>query len=435
MTRDADILRAGFEEFGRFINPMIAQRATLTGEPFRMVRAHGGVLHDAEGKAYEDFHGTQAFGHRHPAIALAVRQFLESDIPSWYPSRLSPHAGRFARLLCERSGYDNAFFTCTGSDAVEAAMKLARAATRRPRILGLERAYHGCGYGATALMPPGPFRDPFGPHLPGVETLAFGDVAALEQAFEAGGVCVLIVEPIQGEGGVRAVSDDYVQAACALTARHDALLVADEVQTGFGRSGHFLLSAGWPRKPDAAILAKALGGGLVPLSAMLTRREIFERAYGSDVEDGEAHNATFSYNAVAAVAGLAALELLTEELMARVSELGEWFRERLSSALEGLPLFREVRGRGLILGIELASPDHPWLGFEHFGLPSLAEKGRSPIAPLLCHRLYRRGFYCFPCGHDWNVVRLQPRYFIERETLERFTIACREELEFLCGLT
>ena len=427
-----EIQRKGFEEYQRFVNPLIAQRAKLTGEPVRMVRAEDGRLFDADGIAYEDFHGTQQFGHRHPAVTKAVQEFLATDLPNWYPSRVSPQAGRFARRLCERSGfYDTAFFVLSGSDTVEAAIKLARAATKRTRILGLEGAYHGCAMGSTALMARGPFRDPFGPHVPDVESLPFGDVDALARAFAAGNVAGVIVEPIQGEGGVRALPEAYLAALCELTEKHGALLVADEVQTGLGRTGRFLRSETWPRRPDAVTLAKALGGGLVPASALLCKRAWWERAYGADFEDGESHNSTFSYHALGAVAGLAALELLTDELMARVTRVGAAFRRELHAALDGNPLYLETRGEGLMMGVALKQPDHPWLSFEHFGFSGLAAEGRASIAPILCGRVYRRGFYCFSCGHDWSVFRLQPRFTIPEETAPAFAKVVREELDRL----
>ena len=430
-----DVMRRGFAEFGQYVNPLIHERVRLATEPYRLVQARDGALVDDEGRVYEDFHGTQAFGHRNPAVAAAIVEYLQSDVPSWYPSRLNPLSGRLARRLAERTGYDSVSFAFSGSDGVEAAFKLARAATGRPRVLGLERAYHGCGMGSTALMHPGPFRDPFGPHVPGVAALPMNDVPALERALADGDVAAVIVEPIQGEGGVRPLSSEYVAALCALTEQHGTLLVADEVQTGMGRSGRLLLSAGWPRRPDAAVLAKQLGGGLVPLSTMLTRRALWERAYGRDVEDGEAHNATLSSNGIGAVAGLAALELLTEELLERIRSVGAEFKRELAERLAGSPLFREVRGEGLLLGIELAPIEHPWLSLEAFGMSPLAEKGRSSIAPLLCHRLYGRGFYCFAAGHDWTVVRLQPRFAIDPATLSRFAVAFREELDYLESLS
>jgi len=430
----ADLLRHGFDEYRRFINPLVSQRANLVGEPVRVVRAEGGSLRGPQDEVVEDFHGTQFFGHRHPAITAAAQEYLASDAPSWYPSRVNPFAGRFARRLCERTGhYDVCFFGMSGADAVEAALKLARGVTGRPRLLGLTGAYHGCTLGALALMAEGYLRDAFGPHLPGVEAVPFGDVEALERALAPGDVAAVVVEPIQGEGGVRELPAPFVAALCELTERHGTLLVADEVQTGLGRTGRgFLASAAWPRRPDAVILAKQLGGGLVPTSAMLSRRELFLKAYGSDFARGESHNVTLGCNALAAVTGLATLELLTDELMAAVAEKGARFKARLTEAVEGCPLVREVRGAGLMLGIALRDSEHPWLSFEHMGFKELG--GKSLMSPLLCHRLYRRGFFCFTCGHDWTIFRLQPRYDCPDATLDAFADACREELDYLCQL-
>lgn len=426
------ILRSGLDEFRTYVNPLIALRATLLGEPVNICGAREGMLLDDEGRLIEDFHGTQAFGHRNPAITAALRDYLDSDAPSWYPSRVNPFAGRLGRRLFERSGYDNAFFGMSGSDATEAAMKLGRAATGRSRILSLQGAYHGTTFGSCALMNPGPFRDPFAPHLPDVEGLPFADLDALCRALRNDDVAAVIVEPIQLEGGVRILPDEYVNALCTLTAEHGTLLIADEVQTGMGRTGRFLRSATWPRRPDVVLLAKTLGGGLVPCSAMLTQRAIFERAYGRDFASCEAHNTTFSGNAPSCVAALAALELLDDALITRVHDVGARFRKALREMLSDNPLIRDVRGAGLIIGIELAPIDHPWLSFEHLGLPQMA--AQPTVGVLLCHRLYRRGFYCFVCGHDWSTLRLQPRYTIPETQLDAFAGALREELEYVQNL-
>ncbi|MEO7327361.1 MAG: aspartate aminotransferase family protein, partial [Minicystis sp.] len=332
--RYADLLRKGFDEYRSFVNPLVAQRASLTGEPMRLVQAREGHLVDAQGRALEDFHGTQAFGHRHPAIAQAIRDYLDSDAPSWFPSRVNPFAGRLARMLSERTGYDNAYFGSTGSDAVEAALKLARALTRRPRILGLTGGYHGCTFGSLSIMGEGYLRDPFGPHLPGASSVPFGDIDALSAALAGGDVAAVVVEPIQGEGGVRELPAPFVEALCELTARHQTLLVADEVQTALGRTGlGFLASSRWPRRPDVVLLAKHLGGGLAPISAMLTRRDLFLQAYGDHFASGESHNSTLSATALSCVAAIAAIELLDEATIARVARLGERLREGMTQAL------------------------------------------------------------------------------------------------------
>ena len=276
-----EVLHKGWDEFAEYVNPLIAQRASLAGEPVRLRRAPSGALLDADGRELEDLHGTQMLGHRNPVVAEAVTRFLASDAANWYPSRVNPFAGRLARRLCERTGYSNAYFGMSGSDAVEAAVKLARAATGRPRVLALAGAYHGCGLGSTALMTPGPFRDVFGPHLPGAETLPFGDTDALARAFAGGGVAAVVVEPVQGEGGVRPLPPDYVQALCELSARHDAVLVADEVQTGLGRIGRAATHRHLAAAAGRRVAGQGAGRGLLPISAMLTDRQLFERAYGA----------------------------------------------------------------------------------------------------------------------------------------------------------
>ncbi|MDH5490511.1 MAG: aminotransferase class III-fold pyridoxal phosphate-dependent enzyme [Myxococcales bacterium] len=424
------LLRVGYEEYRRFVNPIIAERARLAGEPLRVERVADGSPILSDGRRIEDMHGIQAFGQRNPEVNEALLEYLHSDRPSWFPSRVNPYAGRLAAILAARTGYDNAFFPCTGTGAVEAALKLSRALTRRPRILSIQGAYHGCTFGSCALMSPGIFRDAFGPHLPGVSALPFDDPAALEEALASGDVAALVLEPIQGEGGVRPLSEAFIEAACTLSEAHGTLLIADEIQTGLGRTGRGLLhSASWSRRPDIVLLGKALGGGLVPISAMLTRAALFERAYGRDFAVAESHNTSFAGNALGCIAALRTLELVDEDLLAGNRRKGEQLRRALEARLSTNPLFDHVRGEGMMLGLVLEPIDHPWLSFEHFGYPSL--EGRSLVAPLLCRRLYARGFFTFPCGHDWGVVRIQPRYGIEEEALERFVDACAEELEQL----
>ncbi len=437
------MLRDGYEAYRRYVNPLIALRAELLSEPTRVSAARAGQLVEPRG-IVEDFHGTQSFGHRHPHVAKAVTEFLATDSPNWFPCRINPYAGLLAQQLCERANatppappstygpYGNVFFANSGSGAVEAAMKLARAATKKTRVLSLQGAYHGTTMGSCALMTPGMFKDPFGPHVPGAGPIPFDDVDALVAAFREGDVAALVVEPIQLEGGVRALSSSFLEVACELTAKHGALLVADEIQTGLGRTGRFVASAVWPRRPDVLILGKHLGGGLVPISAMVTTDELFHRAYGQHYASAEAHNSTFSGNALVAVAALAALELVTPELMARVKEVGDGFRAKLAKTLARHSLFEEVRGAGLIVGVVLRASDHPWLSFEHFGIDDLADQPTTGV--LMCHRLYKRGFYCFACGHNWRIMRILPRFNIPEAVLDNFVTAIDEEMEFLCNL-
>lgn len=435
-----DELREGWAAYRQFVNPLVALRAELLGEPVKVRAVADGqlVLDDA---TVEDFHGTQTFGHRNPVVTQAVADFLATPQPNWFPARVNPHAGALAKALCERSArtsighrpaYDNVFFAHSGSGAVEAALKMARAATGRPRVLSIDGAYHGTTMGSCALMKPGMFRDPFGPHLPGCGALPFGDVDALAAAIRAGDVAAVIMEPIQLEGGVRTHAPAYVEAACELTARHGTMLVADEIQTGLGRTGRFLASEIWPRRPDGLVLGKHLGGGLMPISAFLTRSELFERAYGGHYASAEAHNSTFSGHALACVAGLAVLDLLTDDAIARVARLGAWLRAQLQARLSRHALFDDLRGEGLLVGIGLHATDHPWLSFEHFGVDGLADQ--PSVGVIVCHRLYKRGFYAFACGHDWRILRILPRFNIPEDVLARFVDVIDAEVGYVSGL-
>jgi acetylornithine/succinyldiaminopimelate/putrescine aminotransferase len=427
------VTRRDWAAYREYVNPMVALRAELLGEPVRIEEVKDGQLIEARG-AVEDFHGTQSFGHRHPAITAALIEFLSSSSPNWYPARVNPYAGALAKALCERAGaYDNVFFANSGSGAVEAALKLGRAATGRPRVLSVDGAYHGTTMGSCALMKPGMFRDPFGPHLPGCEALPFGDVDALARAIRVGDVAALIVEPIQLEGGVRAHPPGYLDAACELTAKYGTLLCADEIQTGLGRTGRFLASQAWVRRPDVVVIGKHLGGGRLPISAMMTRADLFDRAYGRHYASAEAHNTTFGGHALACVAGLATLDLLTDDVIGCNARLGASLRARLRETLSRHALFEDVRGEGLLLGIGLRASDHPWLSFEHFGVDGLGDQ--PSIGVIVCHRLYKRGFYAFACGHDWRILRILPRFNIPEAVLDRFVTTIDEELAYVSGLT
>lgn len=427
-------LLQGYDDFRKFVNPLVSARAEIGEEPYLIVGVREGRLVDAEGREYLDFiagWGTQAFGHRPPKIEAAIRAFLESEAPSFYPSNLSPFAGSLARVLAERTGYDAAFFANGGTEAVEAAIKLARAATGRTRIACLEGAYHGCTFGSVAMMHGGVFRDGFGPHLPGIDALPFSEVQPLLQALEDPHLAAIVVEPIQVESGVRPLSREFLECLCRETAKRGVLLIADEIQTGLGRTGHLLATEGWPRRPDVLTLGKSFGGGLLPHSAMLTRRPIFDRAYGT-LDKAEAHASTFSGNALACVASLAAMACLDEALLDEVRGKGQVLREALNHWVVPSPLVEAIRGEGLLWGIELCQPRHPYFQFDYLGLPELT---RYPaIGMLAVHRLYRAGFLTHVCGHAWQVLRVQPPFTTTSADLVAFARALREALDYLWSL-
>jgi acetylornithine/succinyldiaminopimelate/putrescine aminotransferase len=191
------------------------------------------------------------------------------------------------------------------------------------------------------------------------------------------------------------------------------------------------VSETWPRRPDVVVLGKALGGGYVPLSAMLTQQALMQKAYGT-FESLESHASTFSGNGLGPIAALAFLRNLSGETLIRARDVGEGFRNDLQKAIASCSLVADVRGSGLLVGIELRPSEHPWLTFEYLGIPNLGSK--SAVGLLLCHQLYKAGFITNVCGHDWNVVRVQPSLTISEERLKAFTEAAKQALDYLGAL-
>ena len=248
------------------------------------------------------------------------------------------------------------FFASSGSEGVEAAIKYARARTRRSGLLCAEGAFHGLTCGALSLMGNSFWRDGFEPLLPDVEQVAFGDIEGLEQKLTSKRFAAFIVEPIQAEAGVRVPDPVYLREAQALCRRHGTLLVADEMQTGMYRTGPFLRSHHFGIDPDMIVLAKALSAGLIPSAAVLMSNEIYDSVHDS-LHRAIIHTSTFSENSLAMRPGLATLEVLEEEGPgARAAIAGENLRNRLSSELSGYEMFDQVRGMGVLSGIVLRCP-------------------------------------------------------------------------------
>ncbi|WP_418277153.1 acetylornithine transaminase [Isoptericola jiangsuensis] len=337
------------------------------GPPQRiLVRGEGAYVWDADGKRYLDLLAgiaVNALGHAHPTLTAAVSAQLGTlgHVSNFFgtPAQITL-AERLLRLAEAPDG-SRVFFTNSGTEANEAAFKMTRR-TGRTRVLALEGGFHGRTLGALALTAKEAYREPFEPLPGGVEHLPFGDTGALEQAFSPdvvaarGEVAALVVEPIQGEAGVRELPAGYLALARRLTTAADALLVLDEVQTGMGRTGSWLAhqqpEIGGGVVPDVVTLAKGLGGG-IPVGAVIAYGD---RAAGL-LGRGQ-HGTTFGGNPVAAVAALATIGVIERDrLLAHVVEVGEVLRRAIEGA--GNPLVAEVRGRGLLLAVRLTRPVAP----------------------------------------------------------------------------
>jgi ornithine--oxo-acid transaminase len=347
--------------FAAHVNPRLAQVLRTIGFDRHFVRAEGQYLWDERGRRYLDFLGGYAVcnvGRNHPTVKAALRDALEMDMPSMVQFDAPPLAGVLARELQRRvgRGLDRAYFTNSGTEGIEAAIKFARCATGRPGIVFAERAFHGLTLGSLSVNGCQSFRQGFAPFLPETRMVRFGDLADLEGALASGDVAAFVVEPVQGKG-VHVAPEGYLEEASRLCHRHGALLVVDEVQTGICRTGRFLAIDHAPQcEPDIVVLSKALSGGMVPVGAVLSSRRVWDRVYSS-LDRAIVHSSTFHMGALAMAAGLAVLHVCDEERLAeRADRMGALLRDGLEALQSRFEFIKAVRQRGLMVAVEFGEP-------------------------------------------------------------------------------
>jgi acetylornithine/N-succinyldiaminopimelate aminotransferase len=361
----------------------------------------GCYVYDSRGKKYLDFLGgiaVNALGHAHPRIVKVIRRESARAI---HLSNLFHNLfqGPLARKLAQWSGLDRAFFSNSGAEAVEGALKLARlygrtsteppsSAGRKHRILALENSFHGRTFGAVSVTATEKYRLPFAPLVPGVEFVRFNDVADLESKFDDT-VCAILLETIQGEGGIYPVSEEFWNRARALATKNGALLIADEIQCGLGRTGRYFAYQKFPSKPDVVVIAKPLAAGL-PLGAILTAEAVAQK-----VSPG-LHGTTFGGGPLACATALEFLNIIEDEkLLENIRERGAELREGLSALATKFPFIREIRGEGLMLGIELSIDGAPFVQ-------------QAMLKGLLIN-----------CTHDFT-LRFLPPFLVTRAQVRQF---------------
>jgi len=356
----ADRSGENFALHEQYMNRQLARTLKTLGFDRTYVRGEGCYLYDDAGERYLDFlsgFGVYALGRSHPAIKTALHQAIDLDLPNMVQLDCALLPGILAEQLVARAhgGIRRVFFCNSGAESIEAAIKFARHATKRPKVAYAEHAFHGLTTGSLSLNGGREFRSGFGALLPETVPVPFGDLAALEQLLAGKDVAAFIVEPIQGKG-VYCAPAEYWRAAQELCKRHGTLLVMDEVQTGLGRTGRFFCHEHWGLEPDIITISKALSGGFVPVGAMLTTEKIFASVYSS-MEDALKHSTTFGRNQLAMVAGLATLAAFDDEdIVGRARRTGRALQDGLRSLAERYDLIRDIRGLGMMIGIEFGDP-------------------------------------------------------------------------------
>jgi ornithine--oxo-acid transaminase len=344
-------------------------------------------------------------------------------------SNVAELAGDLAARLCKLAGggLTKVFFASSGSEGVETAIKFARAHTGRVALLSCDGAFHGLTCGALSLMNGEYWRQGFGPLLPDTAFVPFGNLPALEKELSSRRYAAFFVEPIQAEGGIRVPEQHYLKQVQELCRRYGTLLVADEVQTGMFRTGRFLASHHFGIMPDIVVLAKALSGGLVPVSAVLMSDEIHSSVFSS-YKRSIVHASTFSENSLSMRAGLATLDVLERERLSdRASIIGIELQYRLSEALNGYEMVKEIRGKGLLLGIEFIAPSRLALRapFEAFSRVHPAMFGQ-----ILVMRLFRnQNILTQICGNDFMVLKVAPPLMVTSRQIAEFVTAVREVVD------
>ena len=367
-------------------------------------RGSGAYLIDKSNKRYLDLLagiGVNALGYNHPRIKQVLRKQIKRPI---HVSNLIYHEyqGRLAEKLCQLSGLDRAFFTNSGTESIEGCLKFARAYARpKFRVLSLDQSFHGRTFGALSATGQKQYREQFEPLVPGFEFVKFNDAQDLDRKL-TDDVCAVLIETIQGEGGIRPISEEFYRAARELTKQRGAVLVMDEIQCGLGRTGQwfafhrFAPPSQKEMLPDMVALAKPLGLG-IPLGAAVLNEKV-----AAAIQAGQ-HGTTFGGGPLACRASLEYFEIIKDEnLLERVRTVGAYFKQRLEE-LKDLPVVKEVRGEGLMLAVELTI------------------SGKEIVKQLL-----QEGFI-FNCTHE-TVLRLLPPFIITEKQIDKFIRALRPAL-------
>ena len=406
------------------VNPQMMQVLRIIGFDKTYVKAQGCTLRDIHGEEYLDFLGGYSvfnLGHNSPELVEILKDTLGSSWPNLVQMDAPPLSGLLAEELSKRDPTGRlqyAYFGNSGAEAVECAMKFARAATRRPRLLSIDGGFHGVSMGALSLCGDESWQKGFGPFLPGCSTIPFGDLDALEKELRTKDVAGLIMEPIQGEGGVREWSQsqwDQIQKLCR---KYGTLLILDEIQTGVGRTGKFFAFEHWGIEPDLVCLSKALTNGMVPASVTLGTKKVFESVY-SALDRCMIHSSTFSENNLAMAAALGVLDQLDrKQLITRAARLGELVQQKLRSSIGDFQMVKEIRGRGLMFAVEFGAPRDLRLRMAWTALQTTKKGlfGQMITMPLLTdHKILSQ-----VAGHNLNTLKLSPPLVVSETEIDHF---------------
>ena len=404
-----------YELHHEHVNPANVRTLKTIGFDRCYTRAEGPYLWDVQGIQYLDMlsgYGVFGLGRNHPEIRRVLTDFLGLNYPSLVKMEAPLLSGLLAAELKKRmpNQLDMVFFTNSGAEGIETALKYAKCATGRPAILYCQKAFHGLTYAALSVNGDENFREGFTPFMPDCRQIPFNDLESLERELGKRDVAAFVVEPIQGKG-VIIPSPGYLREAARLCRRHGAIFIADEVQSGMGRTGRFLaIEHDGDVDPDIVVLAKTLSGGFVPVGAVLCKKWIHEKVFSS-MQRSVVHSSTFSQGSFAMVAGLAALDVLDrQQLIPNAERMGNRIGEGLRAMIPRFEFLKEIRWRGLMIGIEFGPPKS--LGLKTaWALMHKMDKSLFPQAAII-PLLDKHHIITQVAGHNVDVIKLLPPLII-----------------------
>ncbi|MBW1781007.1 MAG: aspartate aminotransferase family protein [Deltaproteobacteria bacterium] len=415
----------------QYVNPQFVRVLQVIGFNRNYTRAKGARLTDENGKEVLDFlagFGVFNIGRNHPVVAQVLQDMLNSNAASLVQMDVGIASGLLAEALANIAPGDleAVFFTNSGAEGVEGALKFARQATGKQKVVYCDRAFHGLTLGALSVNGNEEFRIRNEPLLPGCIPIPFNDLDALEAALSGRDVAAFIVEPIQGKG-VFVPEDTYLPGVRQLCDTYEALFIADEVQTGFGRTGRMFAVNHWDVVPDLLVVSKALSGGYIPLGAIITKRDIHSKVFDC-MDRCFAHSNTFGQNDLAMAAGLATLHVIEQEnLIERSARMGAYLVNGLEKLAERYELLHEIRGKGLMIGMQFGAP-------ESFTLKTGWKLLHKMNEELFCQMitiplLEKHHILTQVAGHGLDTVKILPPLIIDTADADIFLEAMASVLK------
>src|SRR6516164_1983212 len=427
----ASRLGENYELHEKHLNRTLVQAQRITGFDRVYVRAEGAYLYDAAGNAYLDFlsgYGVFNMGRNHPVVKKAIRDVLDLDLPNMVQMDCSLLSGLLAETITKRTPphLDAVFFCNSGTEAMEGAIKFARAATGRKRMISLASAFHGLSVGSLSLMGCESFTEGFGPLMEGFDArVPLDDIEELERELKSRDVAAFLIETVQGKG-CQTSKTDFFPRAQELCRKYGTLLISDEVQTGLGRTGKMFGFQHWNLEPDIITLAKTLSGGYVPCGAIVARRNIYQKTF-SRMDRCVVHSTTFGRNNLAMACGLASLEVIDQQKLVECSaKMGALLMEKVEALKAKHSFIKEVRGKGLMIGIEFHEPSELKLKMAWKLLHKIDKVLFAQM--IVTQMLSKHRVLTQVAGHAMDVMKILPPLIIGEKEVDMFVNALDDVL-------